>query len=122
MSYNNQQQHEDDTGEDYDQDIRFSNMSDPRNSMQQYNTKIRETTGPNNYPAGNGYAEPQQNRARQGANGDHQGKAAGIHTSGGQRNINFDCADGRPLQLVAADPKTGQFSLNTEAFEVSELL
>ena len=77
-------------------DLRFTDAGNPRNSMQQY------TSG--------GYRQT----VDQSTNGQYGGQAHGTSKS---KNVVFDCSDGEPLQLVSVDPK-GNFELKVEAFEV----
>lgn len=46
---------------------------------------------------------------------DSKGGAGTSPQSIGQQ---FDCSQGRPIQLVAANPETGEYQLNSDAFEV----
>ena len=100
-----------------DFDPRFSNQSDPRSSMHQYNKEYRGTY------TNDAFSSNQKNSMRPG-NGDYgrQAYPTTSTTTNSRPNQNlgplFDCSQGRPLQLVSANPKTGEFKLNFDAFEV----
>ncbi len=88
---------------------------DARSSMQQYTTGQRNTSTYDN----NG--DSRATRPTTHANSDMNGSRAttGGNTSAGQqRVVHFDCSDGQPLQLISADPRTGEFNLISETYDV----